>query len=485
MNEIILLAAILLPAIGGLLQHFIPKFSDNIRKAITTAATFASSALVISLVVFYEGEAFHLFSLGSGLDFVMRLDGLGKFFCVILALLWSLTTVYSYGYFGKEKEYSSSFFVFFLFSYSAVLGVAFSGTLFTMFCFYELLTLCTIPLVLHRMDKASVRATKIYLAYSLGGTVLALAAFIFLKINGVSLDFVSGGIQNFLGDKNIFLVFYLIGFFGFGVKAAVFPFYSWLPAVSAAPTPVTALIHIVAVANSGVFAVMRLTYYVYGASFLDGSWAQNIIMIVTAFTVVFGASMAVKENRFKRRLVYSAIANFSYVLLGVSFISKAGYYGALMHMLSHSIICILAFFCCGAAVNSTRITHVTELNGIGKRMPITFVCFTVAAVSLSGIPPFSSFVSKWDFITAAVDKGSAIGYVCIAALLFSALLTAIYMLSCSIRAFFLKGEHDGEKCEVNSLMTVPMIILAIFGIALGVYSIPIEAWAETIASAVF
>lgn len=276
------------------------------------------------------------------------------------------------------------------------------------------------------------------------------------------------------GNRNLMRVFYLIGFLGFGVKAAIFPMHRWLPKASVAPTPVTALLHAVAVVKSGAFAVIRLTYYSYGTDLIRGTWAQYTVMAVAIFTIFFGAVMAVKEQHWKRRLAYSTVANLSYVLFGVTLMTPEGLSAGLLHMAFHAEIKILAFFCAGSLLHNTGRQYLKELRGVGYRMPLTFGCFTVSALALTGIPPFCGFVSKWHLLTAAADSGDSLAYFGAAVLLFAALLTAVYMLTVVCAAWF-PGKDDDTAAlssihEANWKMTLPMSILAAAILLTGIFA---------------
>lgn len=276
------------------------------------------------------------------LTLTLRFDGLGRFFAGIVATLWPLTVLYASEYM-KHEERQAAFFAFFTLTYGITLGVAMAANLFTMYSFYELLTLSTVALVMHPMTRRAVRAAKTYLAFSLGGAAFAFVSIMYIIGKGHSGSFLYGGFLRGEPDS-LMLVFYVMGFLGFGVKAAVFPTHVWLPKASVAPTPVTALLHAVAVVKSGVFAVIRLTWFAYGTEVLKGSWAQTVVMCFAIFTIFFGASMAVKEQHWKRRLAYSTVANLSYILFGVTMMTQAGLTAALLHMAFHAEIKILAFF---------------------------------------------------------------------------------------------------------------------------------------------
>ena len=419
------------------------------------------------------------------LTLVLRFDALGRFFAGIIATLWPLTTLYAFEYM-KEDPRKTPFFAFFTMAYGVTLGVAMAGNLFTMYCFYELLTLSTVPLVLHPNTKEAVRAARTYFAYSLGGAAFAFAAMLFLISNGETGDFVLGGLLRTYpyARPQFTLIFYTLGFFGFGVKAAMLPTCRWLPIASVAPTPVTALLHAVAVVKSGVFAIIRLTWFAYGTKLLAGTWAQYVAMGAAVATIFYGASRAVKETHWKRRLAWSTVANLSYIIFGAVMMTPEGLSAGLLHMAFHAEIKILAFFCCGAVLHQTKREYVCELDDLGRAMPVTFVCFTVSALALVGIPPLSGFVSKWSLLIASADSGQGMAYAGAGVLLAAALLTAIYMLTTVARAWFPVGggklDNSGVR-EASWRMTVPMIILAAGIVATGVFATPIVRAVQNIA----
>ncbi len=370
-----------------------------------------------------------------------------------------------------------------------IVGVAFSDNFLTLYLFYELLTLATLPLVMHSMDGKARYAGKKYLIYSLSGAAFAFIAMIFLLSYGSTLDFIFGGVLDPAktgGREALLQTVFVLGFFGFGVKAAVFPFHGWLPDASVAPTPVSALLHAVAVVKAGVFAVIRLTYYGFGCDFLRGSWAQTVVMAATAFTIVYGSAMALRTPHLKRRLAYSTVSNLSYILFSVTLMTPAGLVGGLSHMVFHAVIKITLFFCAGAIIYKTHREYVYELEGFGRSMPVTMAAFTIASLGLMGIPPLAGFVSKWNIATAAVDTGSPLAWAGVAALIISALLTALYLMAVVIRAYFPgKGFDPTSVKEVkdpNRLMTVPLIVLSVVSILLGLCASPLLAAFEKIAA---
>ncbi len=485
MNQILMLAAIGLPILAGACQSLIVGKGERSGRIYTSAVMLLTSAITWALILTAPEERFALLSFTDVLTLVLRFDRLGRFFAGIIATLWPLTTLYAFEYM-KEDPRKTPFFAFFTMAFGVTLGVAMAGNLFTMYCFYELLTLSTAPLVLHPNTKEAVRAARTYFAYSLGGAAFAFAAMIFLISNGETADFVLGGVLHTYpyARPQFTLIFYTLGFFGFGVKAAMLPSCRWLPIASAAPTPVTALLHAVAVVKSGVFAIIRLTWFAYGTKLLIGTWAQTVALCAAIATIFYGASRAVKETHWKRRLAWSTVANLSYIIFGAVLMTPAGLSAGLLHMAFHAEIKILAFFCCGAVLHQTGREYISELDGLGRRMPVTFVCFTVSALALVGIPPLSGFVSKWSLLTAAADSGTPLAYAGAGILLAAALLTAVYMLTTVARAWFPVGggtlDNSGVR-EASWRMTVPMVILAAAILLTGVFASPVIRAAQAIA----
>lgn len=489
MSERLLFFVVLLPIVCGAAVPMAAKKGRRQMYTYVMAVTVATSVLTWLLILRCREDAFTLVQLTKELSLSFRFDALGRFFAGIIATLWPLTVLYATEYM-RHEERVPGFFAFFTMTYGVTLGVAMSANLFTMYSFYELLTLATVPLVMQPMTKKAVRAAKTYFAFSLGGAAFAFASIMYLIGTGCSGFFTPGGMLTAAdhNGNNLALVFYLVGFLGFGVKAAVFPTHQWLPKASVAPTPVTALLHAVAVVKSGAFAVIRLTYYAYGTSLLRGTWAQGAVMCFAVFTIFYGATKAVKEQHWKRRLAYSTVANLSYILFGVTIMTEAGLTGALLHMAFHAEIKILSFFCAGAVLHGTGREYLVQLNGLGKRMPITFGCFTVSALALTGVPLFSGFVSKWHLLTAAADSGYGLAYAGAAVLLFAALLTAMYMLTTVCRAWFPGSGTVDEKVkseqEVSWQMTIPMAILAAGILLTGIFAQPIIHAAMQVAGAV-
>jgi multicomponent Na+:H+ antiporter subunit D len=488
MSSIFLLLPILLPIIGGLALWISNTASDRTRRIVIGAVVLVNTAIVWALILNCKEEAVVLFRFTRNMPVELQFDGLGRFFAALVSVLWALTTFYSFEYMEKTVH-RTVFYPFFLMAYGVTLGIAMSGNMLTMYCFYELLTLTTVPLVIHTMTKPAVRAARMYLVFSIGGAAFAFVAMVFLMANGFSLDYVFGGTVTAVGNKNTYLLIYVLAFLGFGVKAAIFPLYKWLPAASVAPTPVTALLHAVAVVKSSAFAIIRLTWYAFSVDFLRGTWAQTVVLCIAMFTILFGSAMALKQTHFKLRLAYSTVSNLSYIIFGAVLMTPAGLAAGMQHMLFHSFIKITAFFCAGAVLHTNHIEYIRDLNGIGRKMPVTFACFTVSALALTGIPPLNGFISKWGLLTSAAGTGTPLGIAGVAVIIISALLTAIYMFSIVVRAYFPpKGEDlrrlDGVH-EAGGLMCVPMGLLSVCCIAMGIFASPIVQITESIARGLF
>ena len=481
-----MLAAVLLPLIGGAALMLLKKAGDKAVRCCSMGIICLTSVLVWALILRGGEASFRLLRFTQDLAVEFRLDGLGRFFAGILAALWPLTALYALCYMEREPR-QKTFFSFFTMSYAVSLGVAMAGNLFTLYFNYEMLTLATVPLVLHAMTRKAVKATRTYLLFSLGGAAFAFASMIYLIAAGAGGSFTLGGLLTAApeGHGEIVQIFFVLGFFGFGVKSAVFPLHVWLPKASVAPTPVTALLHAVAVVKAGAFAVIRLAWYCFSPALLRGSWAQLVPQLFVIFTILYGSVMAVKQADLKKRLAYSTVANISYILFGVLLLTQAGLAAGLVHMAAHACIKILAFFCAGAILQRTGLAYHVQMSGLGRRMPVTFAAFTVSALALTGIPLLNGFVSKWQLLLAAADAGTAVSYVGIGALLISALLTAIYMFTVVSRAWFPGRDRDlsgiaGVR-EADWRMSLPHLILAAGCLVFGCWTGPVLDAAARIA----
>ena len=491
MNPVMMLVVILLPILGGAIEALLPFRKRVHREIYLELLVLINSLLVFALLINRPAQALAVVRFTGDWSISLRVDGMSMVFGGLVAALWPLATLYSFEYM-KHEQREKTFFMFYTMTYGVTLGIALAEDMLTMYLFYELLTLVTVPLVLHTLKREAILAGRKYLYYSLGGAAFAFIGLIFLMVYGSTLNFTPGGVLDMgkIGNRtNILLLIYVFSFLGFGVKAAVCPFNSWLPQASVAPTPVTALLHAVAVVKSGAFAIIRLTFYCFGTEFLKGTWAQNVVMAVTMVTIIYGCSRAVKETHLKRRLAYSTISNLSYILFGVTIMTPLGMAGALCHMVFHAFMKICSFFCVGAVMYKTGRNYVHELDGFGRRMPKVFAIFTISALALMGVPGLAGFISKWNLAQAAVESGNVLAYFGIGALLLSALLTAIYMLNIVVRAFFPAADFDYETIQdvedPNALMLVPLAVFAVVIVIFGLHSSPVVAFLQDVAAGVY
>lgn len=478
MNAIIMLVVVLLPIMAGLLVPVLPFQNRKQMMWYVEGVTVITSVLVLVMLMNRPESALNLFRFSENMLLKFQLDGLGMVFAGMVAFLWPLAILYSFEYM-KHEGHEKSFFMFYTITYGITLGVALSGDIVTMYVFFEMLSLVTVPLVMHTLTREAIHASRTYFFYMIGGAACAFMGMIFV-LNYGSSSFVMGGGLNLekIGSKENLLLFgYLMCFCGFGVKTAMWPCSGWLPKAGVAPTPVTALLHAVAVVKTGAFAAMRVTYYSFGTEFLKGTWAQSFLLVLIIFTIVYGCSRGVKETHLKRRLAWSTVSNLSYILFGVALMTPLGLVGALSHMIFHATMKICLFFCAGAVIYKTGKNYVYELDGFGRKMPVVFICFTISGLALMGLPGLCGFISKWNLAAAAVESGTVLAYVGVAALLVSALLTALYIMPVSVRAFFPGKDFDYHTItwvkDPNWMMTVPLVILVLLIGYFGVHPQPV------------
>lgn len=479
---------ILLPIFCGALVPVLPFKNRRQMEFYIETAVILNSILVVYMLFHRPDEVFTMFRLTGNLSISFRLDDLGTVFAAIVSLLWPLASLYAFEYMQHEGH-EKVFFMFYTMTYGITLGIALSDDILTMYCFYEMLTLVTLPLIMHTLSRNAILASRTYLYYSLGGAAFAFIGMIFILIYGDNSQFIPGGVLNLvkIGNKgNTLLLVYVLCFMGFSVKTAMWPFGAWLPKAGVAPTPVTALLHAVAVVKAGAFAVIRVTYYSFGTEFLRGTWAQNVLMVFVIFTIVYGCSRALKETHFKRRLAYSTMSNLSYILFGVVLMSPAGLVGALSHMIFHAVMKISSFFCAGAVICKAEKNYIHELDGLGRKMPVVFTVFTISGLALMGVPGLPGFISKWNLAKAAVLDGGTLAIVGMGALLVSALLTAIYMMTISVRAFFPGKNFDYQKLEgvkdPGIQMLLPLLVFVAVMFVFGLHSQPVISALADLAS---
>ena len=482
LNPEALLIPVLLPFLGGWILLCLPELSERKRNIFLEIFACFTSVIVFIMLYIIRGRGDAVYSFTKGFSIAFLIDGPAMLFAGMIAFMWPLALLYSFEYMrGNPRQ--NQFYAFYLMTYGITLGVAFSANLVTMYVFFEMLTLVTIPLVSYWSDPDSIYASRLYIGYCVFGASLAFIAVVMGTLDGIG-DFLYRG--NLAGEynSNFMRIVYLCGFFGFGTKAAIFPFFEWLPKASVAPTPVTALLHAVAVVNTGAFAVLRLTWYAFGPALLSGSIVHAICVLTASFSMIFAAVMALRQRHFKRRLAYSTMSNLSYILFGVALLTPDGLWGGLAHMLFHGVIKMSLFLCAGAFMRVTGNEYLYELDGVGRHMPWTFTAYTLGALSLTGIPLFCGFISKWRLLTAGIAAGTPAAFIGSVSLIISAFLCALYSLTVSVRAFYPYGGR--ERCgpnihEANWKMLVPIWIFAVFNIFFGLRSGFVMSFLESIA----
>jgi multicomponent Na+:H+ antiporter subunit D len=420
--------------------------TPNLREAftlLTAALLFGCVLQVLPAVLAGQRPAWVLGSMLPGLQIAFRAEPLGMLFALIASGLWIVNSLYSIGYMRANGEANQTrFYVCFALALAATMGIAFAGNLFTLFVFYEVLTLVTYPLVTHHGSDAARRGGRVYLGLLMGTSIVfLLPALIAVWALAGSTDFVPGGIlRGTLGHAGLAALLALC-VFGIG-KAALMPFHRWLPAEMVAQTPVSALLHAVAVVKAGVFSVVKVIVYIFGVdnlgnAGLDG--AADWLVVVAGFTIIAASLVALGADNLKRRLAYSTVSQLSYVLMAAAVLAPLSLVGAALHIAAHAVGKITLFFAAGAIYTAAHKTEVSQLDGIGRRMPWTMGAFTIAALSMIGLPPAVGFVSKWTMLSGAM---SAQHWPAVGVIVASTLLNAAYFLPIVYRAFFVAGTDD-------------------------------------------
>ena len=473
--ESTILAAICLPAAGALVIGLAGRVSANLRESVTMVTAGTLAWLVWSLLptLMAGGRpAVEVSEVMPGLSIAFRVEPLGMLFAALASGLWIVNSIYSIGYMrGNKEKNQTRFFVCFALALSATMGVAFAGNLFTLFLFYELLTLSTYPLVSHKGDAATVRSARVYLGVLLTTSIgLFLPAIIWTYSVAGTGDFVLGGIlAGKLGDPEVGL---LLALFVFGIgKAAVMPVHRWLPAAMVAPTPVSALLHAVAVVKAGVFAITKIIVYVFGVDFLFASPSSGWLLYIAAFTIVTASLVALRQTNIKRLLAYSTIAQLSYVVMAAAILKPLAEVGAAIHIVAHAFGKITLFFAAGAIYVASKKTEIYQLKGIGQRMPWTMTAFTIGALSMIGVPPTAGFVSKWYILAGAFEADNLVAVFTIIA---STVLNAAYFLPILYMAWFAREESGGkEHGEAPFPAVLALTITAVLTLAFFLFNGPV------------
>lgn len=458
-EELTILLAIALPMLGALGIVLAGRISPNLREAVTLLTSVCLAGLVWSLLPsIIEGSRpyLHLMELIPGLAIAFRVEPLGMLFAALASLLWVVNSIYSIGYMRANKElHQTRFYVCFAIALSAAIGVAFADNLLTLFIFYEILTLSTYPLVTHKGDAKAVASGRVYLGILLATSIgLFLPAIIWTYHLAGNLDFVPGGILAGRIDGPMLVL--LLAMFAFGIgKAAIMPVHRWLPAAMVAPTPVSALLHAVAVVKAGVFTITKVIIYIFGTDFLLSEPNASWLVYVAAFTIISASVVAMRQNNLKRLLAYSTIAQLSYVVMAIALLKPLAQMGAALHIVAHGFGKITLFFAAGAIYTAAKKTELHQLNGIGLRMPWTMAAFSIGALSMIGLPPTAGFVSKWYILGGAIQAENMLA---VFAIIASTALNAAYFLPILYRAWFLPTELSNSSLHGEAPLPIVLAL---------------------------
>jgi multicomponent Na+:H+ antiporter subunit D len=476
-SETLILLALSLPALGAAGIAMAGRIA-NLREAVTLTAAGATFAVVMTLLVrVLDGErpAAGGWEVFGGIEIAFMVEPLGMIFGMVASGLWIVNSIYSIGYMrANDEPRQTPFYVCFAVAISSAIGIAFSGNLLTLFLFYEVLTISTYPLVAHRGNDEAKAKGRVYLLLLMATSMmLLLPAIIWTWVAAGTVDFTPGGILATAGLSagavGLLLALYI---FGIG-KAAVMPVHFWLPAAMVAPTPVSALLHAVAVVKAGVFTVVKVIVYIFGIDFLAASGANQWLIYVAGGTIILASLIAMTKDNLKARLAYSTISQLGYVVVGALLATPYGIIGSGMHIAMHAVGKITLFFCAGAIYTAAHKTKVSELAGLGRRMPFTFAAFLIASLSIIGLPPLGGLWSKWYLAIGALDADQIFVLV---ALMLSSLLNVAYLLPIPFRAFFgnsppdagRPGDTAGNEAPGGAIREAPVACLIAIGLtALG------------------
>jgi formate hydrogenlyase subunit 3/multisubunit Na+/H+ antiporter MnhD subunit len=477
--EHMMLLPVCFPILAGMVLLLKKEFQKRSALLFYVGGVLVFTAVAALYAIFGIREGVTLFHLTKTLPVYFKLDALGRYFSLTLVVVWVLAGFFSFEYMKHEKN-EKRFFGFYLIVFGVLLGLDFAGNLITMYLFYELMTLTSMPFVLHTQTKESIMAGLRYLFFSFAGAYMALFGIYFISRYGTTLNFTQGGVIELSVLQEHSALFLVVTFFmllGFGVKAGMFPLHAWLPtAHPVAPGPASAVLSGIIV-KGGVLAVIRVVYQLIGVSFLRGTWVQTAWIALTLVTVFMGSMLAFGEPVLKKRLAYSTVSQLSYILFGLAVMQPEAFSGALLHVSAHAFIKVALFLCASAIIYRTGATRVEELRGIGKGMPVTLWCYTIVSLGLIGIPPASGFASKWHLAVGALDSGVAVfSWLGPVVLLISALLTAGYLLPVTMQGFFPGEGFDAsrfENKEPSYQMLVPLLVFAALTILIGLVPNPI------------
>ncbi len=463
------------------------------RHALRSAFNLAAAAIKLGLVAWIAVgvlDDLHFetrYVVVDGVHFILRADALGILFASLSSVLWLFTTIYAIGYLENAPN-RSRFFGFFSLCVASTVGIALAGNLFTFFLFYELLTLSTYPLVVHRGTATALRAGRVYLAYTLGGGAVLLLGVAGLHALAGDIEFAAGAGLRGLDEAHhpALAALFVLLVTGLGVKAALVPLHSWLPTAMVAPAPVSALLHAVAVVKAGAFGIVRVVYDVYGIEFAWSLGLLDPLLLIACATILYGSIRALTQTDLKRRLAFSTVSQVSYIVLGTALFGPVGTAGGLVHLLHQGLMKITLFFCAGNYAETLGVHRIDELDGAGRRMPATSVAFTIGAFGMIGIPPLAGFVTKWYLGIGAIEAGMA--WV-IGVLVASSLLNAAYFLPILHRIWFRErnapwpDERFTTHRDTHPWLLLPTLATAAFSVAAGLFAATPYSplyWAEVV-----
>ncbi len=466
-DEMLILSALIAPFVAASLSLLAPRrLAEVWQYGAAVVALLASASLLIKVL---DGEQpdLALLTVLPGLDLALRVDALGITFATLASTLWLAASMYSSGYVRAENmTHRPRYFACFAASIGAALGVAFSANLLTFLVFYELLTLMTYPLVAHKQSPEAITAGRRYLCFALSAGMVLLVAIAWTWHAAGTLEFTGGGIL--AGQVTVTTAAVLLCLFmaGCGVKAAIMPLHSWLPAAMVAPSPVSALLHAVAVVKAGVFGCIRIIGFVFGPVLLADISAAAVITALCGVTIIVGSLLALRQDQLKRRLAYSTIVQLSFIVLGALLMTPLAMTGSVLHLVNHGLAKITLFLCAGAIIATNHVERISQMKGLAHRMPWTFGAFTVASLGLIGVPAFCGFVSKFYLIRGAWQSGE-VAYLVI--LLLASVFTAAYLLPVLYTAYFERPDdgHAAHGVEASRSMVVPLLATATFVFVFG------------------
>ncbi|WP_046866384.1 monovalent cation/H+ antiporter subunit D family protein [Microvirga massiliensis] len=474
MDPVMSIRPLLAVAVAGLAALAVLLLNDRerLRDLVSPLAAFVMFAIVASMAptVLAGGTVeLRLFEILPGIDFAFRADALGMVFATVSSLLWIVAAIYSIGYMRHLEEHAQTrFFACFATSLAAAVGGAFAANLFTLVIFYEVLSLVTYPLVYHHEDEEAWAGSRKYLVYLMGASKSLLLAALALTYHVAgSLDFVAGGLLARVdASASLLTVVYFCYLFGFS-KAAVMPMHAWLPAAMVAPTPVSALLHAVAVVKMGVFCVLRVVFHVFGTGLVGGLGLGLATAYLVSFTILMASIYALTRDDLKARLAYSTVSQLSYIVLGAVLLSPVAMVGGIIHIAAHAFSKITLFFCAGSIYCASGKRNVSDMAGIGRRLPWTMGAFFVASLSMIGIPPTAGFVSKWYLALGSVAAGETAFMI---VLLVSSVLNAAYFLPVSYIAFFgTEARESPATVREIPMVTIPLVATAILSVLMGIF----------------